>query len=378
MDGEVVVSTKLRTPWPTEWLVPQPTELGSAPDLPPPHSPATPRTRCTLLLVDDEPAILALLVGQLAPDFDVLTAATAQQARQRLQERPVDIVLTDLQLPDGNGIQLLDWVHRFHPNAARVLISGTARVEDAADAINCSRVHRLLLKPWRAEDLVATMRGVARTVLLEASHQLLAEQLRTSHLDLERRVADRTRELEEAMQQLRAKNQILEKMALTDALTALPNRRAIDLIARKELLRRTRAPGPIAFGLVDADRFKLINSRYLLSGGDHVLAWLAQTLQGSIRATDALGRVGGEEFLVVAPATDRPGAEVLAERMRGSVAARATRYHDDEIPVTVSVGFAVCPAGVPISFDTLREVAAEALSRAKGSGRNCSVVRVVE
>lgn len=335
------------------------------------------RYRCSVLLVDDEPAVLALLAGQLDPEFEVTTAGSAEQARRALAENPADIILTDLQLADSTGIQLLDWVHRHAPRTARVLLSGTARVEDAADAINCCRIHRLVLKPWRAEDLLTTLRSVARGLLLERSHEQLLDEYRRLNLELERRVADRTRELEQALHQLQMKNQILEKMALTDPLTGLPNRRAIELLARKELLRRTRTPAPIAFGLVDADRFKQINSQYLLSGGDHVLVWLGHTLQASIRATDAIGRVGGEEFMVVAPATDATGAETLGERLRSTVEAGQTVFNGTPIRVTVSGGLAVAPAGLSVGYEQLREVAAAALAEAKATGRNRCVVRLV-
>jgi diguanylate cyclase (GGDEF)-like protein len=173
------------------------------------------------------------------------------------------------------------------------------------------------------------------------------------------------------------KNQILEKMALTDPLTGLPNRRAIELIARKELLRRTRAPAGIAFGLVDADRFKQINSRYLLCGGDHVLVWLGQTLSAAMRGTDALGRVGGEEFMVVAPGADAAGAEVLAERLRAAVADGETLYQSKPIRLTVSVGFAVAAADVTAGYEQLREVAASALAEAKATGRDRCVIRTL-
>ncbi len=318
--------------------------------------------------MDDEPAVLALLADQLGPAFDVRVAGSADQARRALTERRADIVLSDLVLPDGSGLQLLDWVYRHYPHTARVLLTGTRRIEDAADAVNCARVHRLILKPWRAEDLLASLRSVASGVLLERRHEQLLDEYRRLNLELEKRVQDRTRELQ-------MKNQILEKMALTDPLTGLPNRRAIELIARKELLRRTRSPAGIAFGLVDADRFKQINSRYLLCGGDHVLVWLGQVLAASVRGTDALGRVGGEEFMVVAPATDPAGAEVLAERLRATVAANETSFHGEPIRMTVSVGFAVAPADVTAGYDQLREVAAEALSEAKATGRDRCVVR---
>ncbi len=335
------------------------------------------RYKCSVLVVDDEPAVLELLTGQLSHEFDVLTARSAVEAREKIASRPIDIVLSDLQLHDESGIHLLDWVYRTSPRTARLLLTGTARVEDAANAINTCRIHRFVLKPWRSEDLLLNLRQVARGLLLERSHEQLLEELRRLNLELEQRVVDRTRELEQALQQLQMKNQILEKMALTDALTGLPNRRAIELIARKELLRRTRAPGYIAFGLVDADRFKSINSKYLLSGGDHVLTWLGHTLQQSIRSTDSLGRVGGEEFMVVAPNTDLTGAEILAERLRATVADTHTEFHNEKIHVTVSVGFGVAPAGMTVGYEELREVAAAALSEAKTTGRNRCVIKIV-
>jgi diguanylate cyclase (GGDEF)-like protein len=100
-------------------------------------------------------------------------------------------------------------------------------------------------------------------------------------------------------------------------------------------------------------------------------------LQGAIREIDALGRVGGEEFMVVAPGTDADGALVLAERLRATVAAGRTRYRDRDIALTVSVGFAVAAAGTPVGYEALRETAAAALAEAKATGRNRCVIRVV-
>ena len=240
--------------------------------------------RCTILIVDDEPGILALLAEQLASDFHVLTASSAAEARAAFAESDVDVMISDLKLPDSTGVQLLEWVRQVAPRTARVLLTGAARLEDAVGAINHSRVHRLILKPWRVEDLIAGLRDTARAVLLERNHEQLLEEYRKLNGELERRVQERTKAHDQSLNELKLKNQILEKMALTDALTGLPNRRAIDLIARKELLRRTRSPSPIAIGLIDADHFKDINSAYHLTGGDHVLIWLGQTLQSAVRA----------------------------------------------------------------------------------------------
>src|SRR5207248_158637 len=133
-------------------------------------------------------------------------------------------------------------------------------------------------------------------------------------------------------------NHLLEKMAATDPLTGLPNRRAIDRIARTEMQRRARVPAPVAVVMIDADFFGRINKNYSQTAGDQVLVWLAGLFQSSIRASDSVGRVGGEEFLVVAPATDLPGAEVLSERLRTSVEAAQTAYNGQAIRMTISLG----------------------------------------
>jgi diguanylate cyclase (GGDEF)-like protein len=345
---------------------------------------ATNRYGCSVLVLDDQEAVLALLARQLGREFETATATTPEQAQNMLAERPFDIVVSDLQLGKTSGIAFLEWVRQNYPRTARVLLTGTARLEDAAQAINCCQVQRLVLKPWKMEDLLANLRAVSRPVLLERSHERLLEEYRTLTQDLEGRVRERTeqlevktRELQSALHELEKKNHILEKMALTDALTGLPNRRAIDLIARKELLRRTRTPAPIAVGLIDADHFKNINSAFLLSGGDHTLTWLAKTLHATVRASDSIGRVGGEEFMVVAPETDLGGAEVLGERLRTTIEQAETVYNGRPIRLTVSVGFGVADAGIPAAYDQLREVAAAALAEAKQRGRNRSVVATI-
>ena len=149
----------------------------------------------------------------------------------------------------------------------------------------------------------------------------------------------------------------------------------MDRLAKNELLRRARTPAPLALGLVDADFFKNINTRYLLPGGDHVLTWLGQTLVNSVRTIDTVGRVGGEEFMIVAPDTNFEGAEILAERIRKTVELGETEYKGETINITVSVGVVVADAKTLVGYDQMRFAASAALSDAKKNGRNCCVVR---
>jgi len=329
--------------------------------------------------VDDEPYILSTVAALAGKDFDVLTASSAAAAQRLLQERDVAVVLTDQMMPNMTGVQLLEWVRVHSPQTVRLMMTGLGRLEDAVAAINCGQVHRYLFKPWRNAELLEILKNAARTHVLERSHERLLEELRVLNQGLEKRVQQRTWELEEANRQLQQKNSMLEKLALTDPLTGIPNRRAMDRLVRSELRRRARYASPLALGVIDADHFKDVNERYLLPGGDHVLVALAQTLTDAVRAVDAVGRIGGEEFMVIAPETDFDGAVILADRIRCAVEHKTMRYKEHTIRITVSVGFAVSEPGQLTTYDQLKYVAAQALREAKHAGRNrCSVRRVEE
>lgn len=333
------------------------------------------RFKCSVLVLDDEPALLNLTRGLLAGDYDFHAAETAEQAQEIFGRHDIEIVVSDQQLPGIQGIPFLEWVKENSPRTVRILMTGIYSMEEAVNAINSGLAQRFLFKPWRPEQLLQLLRNTARTFLLERSHENLLDELRRLTVELEQRVADRTRELEAANRQLQQRNTMLQKMALTDALTGLPNRRAMDRLAKNELLRRARSPAPLALGLVDADFFKDINTRYLLPGGDHVLSWLGSTLVNSVRTIDTVGRVGGEEFMIVAPDTDHDGARTLAERVRRTVETGITDYKGESIQITVSVGMVIADADVLVGYDQMRHAASAALSDAKKNGRNCCVVR---
>jgi diguanylate cyclase len=333
------------------------------------------RFKCSVLVIDDEPALLNLTRGLLAADYEFHGAESAEQAQEIFSKHDIEIVVSDQQLPGMQGIPLLEWVKEKSPRTVRILMTGIYSMEEAVNAINSGLAQRFLFKPWRPDQLVQLLRNTARTFLLERSHENLLDELRRLTVELEQRVADRTRELEAANRQLQQRNTMLQKMALTDALTGLPNRRAMDRLAKNELLRRARTPAPLALGLVDADFFKEINTRYLLPGGDHVLVWLGSTLVNSVRTIDTVGRVGGEEFMIVAPDTNFEGAEILAERVRKTVEIGSTDYKGEMIKMTVSVGMVVADATTLVGYDQIRHAASAALGDAKKSGRNCCVVR---
>lgn len=334
--------------------------------------------RCSLLIVDDEPALLRPLKQLLSARYDVFTAAGADEAQAILASRDIHLVLTDQRMPRRSGVHLLEWAHAHSPRTIRLLMTGYTELEDAVEAINRGHVYYYLVKPWRTEDLLQVLRNAEDKWRLERSREQLLEQLQQLNRELEQRVAERTRALEDANQLLQQRARELQRLALTDPLTGLFNRRAIDELIQFELKRHARYPNALSVGYVDVDHFKSVNSRYLLTGGDEVLKELARILSAIIREVDSVGRVGGEEFMVIARETNFDGALVLAERIRAAVESTPIRYLDCDICITVSIGFVVLEGGVPSDYEEITKQAAETLEFAKRTGRNRCEIRVFQ
>ncbi len=164
---------------------------------------------------------------------------------------------------------------------------------------------------------------------------------------------------------------ILHSLATTDELTGAFNRRAIMEAGRQEWLRAKRYVQPVTCLTFDVDHFKSINDTYGHATGDVVLKALTATIADMMRQTDTLGRIGGEEFLLVAGNTDLLQAQSLAERIRLQVAALAISELGDR-RVTISIGLAGYQQN--LSFEQTVQLADKALYHAKRSGRNRSSV----
>jgi diguanylate cyclase (GGDEF)-like protein len=160
---------------------------------------------------------------------------------------------------------------------------------------------------------------------------------------------------------------VAERQASTDALTGLPNRRAVQDAVARMAARAARDDRPLAAIALDLDHFKDINDRFGHDMGDTVLAHVGTLLSGTVRAGDLVGRIGGEEFVVLAPGTDVAGALVLAESLRAALAGEAVPGLDRD--VTGSFGVAVLPDHAATAESLLR-LADRALYAAKGAGRD--------
>ncbi len=166
----------------------------------------------------------------------------------------------------------------------------------------------------------------------------------------------------------------LETAATTDFLTGLCNRRAIGNFGTQAFARARRTGAPLAVLVLDLDHFKRINDAFGHAAGDTALREIAAVLRASVRADETLGRLGGEEFVILLEDTDAATARRAAERVRQQLAARRIDMSSESVHVTASVGVAVL-TGEDHSFDDVLQRADRAMYEAKTQGRNCVVTR---
>lgn len=166
--------------------------------------------------------------------------------------------------------------------------------------------------------------------------------------------------------------QKLETLASTDALTGVANRRSIRSVLEKEIARMRRQDGPLAVVMLDVDHFKTLNDQNGHLAGDAALSQIAGAATRLLRSGgDAVGRWGGEEFLVILPHTSLDEALAAAERIRRSVVDLGICYRADEPEtVTVTVGVAGCDSDNMTSADELIRRADAAMYQGKAEGRN--------
>lgn len=162
----------------------------------------------------------------------------------------------------------------------------------------------------------------------------------------------------------------LERLARTDVLTSLSNRRDFYERAQQEVARAKRSGKAFSLMLLDVDFFKKINDQYGHAGGDEVLRRLSRVLSDLLREVDTPARLGGEEFVVLMPETPLEGARLVAERVRAGMEATVVELGDGRlIRFTVSIGLAHWADGED-DIDVPLHRADEALYRAKAGGRN--------
>lgn len=290
------------------------------------------------LVADDDTASRLLLQRMLTKwGYDVVTASEGEEAWNILtSDNPPDLAVLDWMMPGLDGVEVCRRIRALDLSSPPYLILLTSRgdKQDIATGLE-SGASDYVQKPFDHDELRA-------------------------RLLVGRRFAELNSKLLETQREL-------QRQALTDPLTHIMNRRAILGRLTEEMARAPRQGLPLSIGVMDIDHFKLVNDRYGHAGGDSVLQKVVERSLRALRAYDALGRIGGEEFLIVMPGVGARDASIVLERIRHSVRQAAIELQGVEITVTVSIGGAVNGGEAP---EELLHLADEALYRAKGEGRD--------
>lgn len=162
----------------------------------------------------------------------------------------------------------------------------------------------------------------------------------------------------------------VHKLAVTDSLTGIFNRRHFAEVAARELERASRYGHPVSLAILDIDLFKNINDNYGHLAGDQVLIEIARVCQERTRRIDLVGRYGGEEILILMPETKLDQAQQAMERLRREIEALTIETMRGDIQITVSIGVAWRCAESGLDWDAFLDRADQALYRAKKNGRN--------
>lgn len=276
-----------------------------------------------------------ILSARLAEEgFEVETASNGQDAFTLIQANTSDILITGVELPDFSGLELC-WKIKSDPDCAHIhtiVLSASNELARLAEALD-SGADDFLRKPWNDAEFRARLRAASRIVRLQ---QRLVEE------------------------------------ASIDALTGVMNRRSLLRSLERDLDSCRLSAAPIHLAMIDLDRFKSINDTHGHASGDAVLVHLAVLVRGFLKRGERFGRLGGEEFALVLPHTDRNSAEQRCEALRGLIEANPAPVPGGNVlAVTASLGLAgALGKSDEYSAALLLDQADEALYRAKSAGRN--------
>jgi two-component system cell cycle response regulator len=295
----------------------------------------------TVLAVDDS-AIYRKLVEQSlkGQQYEVLFAKNGREALDLFAEHQPTVVITDWSMPDIGGLEICRRIRRdFQDSHSHIiLLTSNSDKEQVVEGL-AAGADDYLTKPFHAGELVA-------------------------RVEVGRRIVELHREIQ-------AKNRLLEEMALTDALTDLPNRRAVDVWASRQLSAAARHDFPFWAVMADLDYFKKVNDTYGHEAGDTVLKTFAEILKTHTRQSGICARLGGEEFLVMMTHSDRKGTQSAVERIRKQFEnTKFTFGNSSIISATASFGIAGFHGTKAPDWNVLVARADTALYAAKHNGRN--------
>ncbi|MDX9752774.1 MAG: diguanylate cyclase [bacterium] len=292
-----------------------------------------------ILIAEDDRTSQLVLVALLEKfGHDVVVASDGAEALAIMQQPGAPrLVILDWVMPKLDGVEVCRCLRDIPQPDPPYVILLTAKDEEIhiVEGLDAG-ANDYITKPYRTEELRARIRVGLRMLELQAD--------------------------------LNQAKETLAHEAMHDALTGVLNRKAILADFQRQLAVAERQNIPLSIGMCDIDFFKKVNDQYGHQTGDTVLIHFAQILQNHLRAGDALGRYGGEEFLVIAPYSHGIPEETLFERLRQAVADTPIPTSVGELHITMSVGVARHARGY--TLDQILAAADLALYQAKDQGRN--------
>ena len=291
-----------------------------------------------VLAVDDSPFSRKLLEHALrGQPYELAFAKTGQEALASIPAFRPQIIITDWMLPDLSGPELCRKI-RSESNAGYtyvILLTSNVEKESIVEGL-AAGADDYLTKPFHEKELVARV-GTGR------------------------RIMEMHREIQE-------KNQLLEAAARTDFLTGLPNRRAVEEYAVKQLGGAIRHGYPLWVILADLNKFKAVNDRYGHPSGDEVLKRFAAILKKNTRTSDICGRLGGDEFILVVTHVPIGHITSLAERLGCTFTIEEFMFKGENVQMTASFGVGGFEVPDRPEFQQLLARADAALYEAKKDG----------
>jgi len=292
-----------------------------------------------ILVADDSPLYRKLVEETLGrEEYVVCFAKNGREASDLVAEHHPALVITDWEMPGITGIELCAQI-RGNQNTYTyiILLTSNAHKEHIISGL-AAGADDYLTKPFHSGELLARV-AVGRRIV-------------------------------ELHREIQAKNQLLEELALTDPLTGLPNRRAVEEWAMRQLSGAARHGFPFWVVMSDLDAFKNVNDTYGHEAGDVVLKKFADVLKANTRTSNICGRIGGEEFVVIITHVERPNLDMVIERIRRELEAQQFTFENRTLCVTASFGVAGFHKGVVPNFSQVLREADIALYAAKRAGRN--------